>query len=124
VAQPPSKTVQSKPGGIYLQRGPLVYALQFPHEFRALRQLGDTGFKNYAVHTVDNTGWDYSIDPEIPFEIERIPGGDLMHPWQNPPLRLKGKLIDSRGEPVPVSLVPLGSTVLRRVTFPVAVENR
>jgi hypothetical protein len=123
VAQPPSRSVQSEAGGIYLQRGPLVYALPFLHEFQTLRELGDTGFKNYAVHTVDNTGWDYSIGPEIPFELERVPDGDLTHPWQNPPLRLKGKLIDSRGDQVPVSLVPLGSTVLRRVTFPVAVEN-
>jgi DUF1680 family protein len=123
VAQPPSRSVQSEAGGIYLQRGPLVYALPFLHEFHTLRELGDTGFKNYAVHTVDNTGWDYSIDPEIPFELERVPDGDLTHPWQNPPLRLKGKLIDSRGGQVPVSLVPLGSTVLQRVTFPVAVED-
>ncbi|MFZ9935670.1 MAG: beta-L-arabinofuranosidase domain-containing protein [Luteolibacter sp.] len=123
VAQPPSETVQGKAGGIYLQRGPLVYALPFPHEFRVLQELGDSGFKNYAVHTVDNTGWDDLIDPEIPFEIERVPGGDAGHPWQNPPLRLKGRLVDSRGRQVPVLLVPLGSTVLRRVTFPVAADH-
>jgi len=119
VAQQESETVRGPAGGLYLQRGPLVYALKFPHEFKVLRELGDTGLKNYGVDTVDSTGWDYSIDPETEFTLGRDADGDSLHPWHKPPLRLKGVLVDAAGRPVSVSMVPMGCTVLRRVAFPV-----
>ncbi len=119
VPQPQSETVQSEEGGLYLQRGPLVYALAFPHELKTIRELGDTGFKNYGVVTRDRTGWDYSIDPATKFTLTHDNDADRLHPWNKPPIRLEGSLLSKTGERIPVSLVPMGCTILRRVTFPV-----
>ena len=119
VVQPKSATVQSDEGGLYLQRGPFVYALAFPYELKAIRELGDTGFKNYGVVTKDRTGWDYSIDPATVFTPDRDKDADSLRPWVRSPIRLQGSLHSKTGESVPVSLVPMGCTVLRRVTFPV-----
>jgi hypothetical protein len=132
IAQPESETVRSKKGGFYLRRGPIVYALAFPHELKPIEELGDTGFKKYKVITKDRTGWDFSIDPGAAFALDRDEDADLLHPWAKSPIRLQGSLLGKTGERVPVSLVPMGATVLRRVTFPVfqpghakdQVENR
>jgi len=118
--QPNSETVQGKAGGLYLQRGPLVYALPFPYQWKVIREIGETGFKNYAVVTKDTSGWDYAIDPNAVFTLKRDMKTDRLHPWMESPLQLHGPLLTRAGERVTVSLVPEGCTVLRRVTFPVA----
>jgi hypothetical protein len=119
VPQPNSETVQSEQGGIYLKRGPLVYALSFPYEWKAIHALGNTGYKNYGVVTKDSSGWDYSIDPDTTFSVKHDINADFLRPWGKSPLQLQGSLLTRAGKSVPVSLVPVGSTVLRRVTFPV-----
>jgi len=123
VAQPKSQTVQSEAGGRYLQRGPLVYAMAFPYELEPCHGFEGTEFKKFKVLTKDETGWDYVMDPEETFIPERDPDADPLRPWQKSPLKLKGSLLDPEGKKVPVSLVPVGCTVLRRTTFPVAEQT-
>ncbi len=111
-------------GQSYYQRGPLVFALAFPEtRKRAMEfELGGepSGFYRYLIDTEDKTGWEYRIDPQARFELVRLPGGDMQHPWLKPPLGLRGQMVDDAGERVEVTLLPEGATHLRRVTFPVA----
>lgn len=116
VAQPASKTVPR--AGYYLQRGPLVYALQFPHELEEVLEYNDTGYYRYEVNTLDKTGWDYSIDEAQAFTYKENAEADLNRPWFESPVYLEGRLLDKNGELQKVKLVPEGCTVLRRVTFP------
>ena len=53
-------------------------------------------------------------------ELHREEDADVLHPWTESPIKLRGSLLDKSGAPVPVALVPVGCTVLRRVTFPVS----
>ena len=115
-------------GKSYYRRGPLIYALELParaertHEFK----LGDepSGFYRYGVTTSDLTGWDYRIDPDARFDPVRLGSPDSDHPWARPPAGLRGKMLDAEGQAVEVILVPVGTTLLRRVTFPVAEARR
>ncbi len=124
VPHPESESVPGAGGGHYLQRGPLVYALPFPGEFHVLKELGDTGFKNFGVTTLDETGWDYAIAPDARFVLQRDPDPNRSDPWVRPPLRLIGPSIDQAGKEVRVTLVPLGATVLRRTAFPVPATRK
>jgi hypothetical protein len=53
---------------------------------------------------------------DLPFAVEHR-GFDPHHPWDS--LVLAGELLDAAsGAARPARLIPLGGTILRRVTFP------
>jgi len=56
------------------------------------------------------------------FVFHRDPDADMLHPWDRSPVRLDG-LLTRGADQVRASLVPIGCTVLRRVTFPVLEQN-
>ncbi len=116
IAQPSSKTVKGE--GFYVKRGPLVYALPFEHRMDTIKEYHNSGFYRYKIKAKDKKRWNYKITPEANFEFESIAGNDqLLHPWDEPVVRLKGNLINKNGEKVSVELVPEGNTIFRRVTF-------
>jgi DUF1680 family protein len=94
-----------------------------------------TGLANPRVLVRENCGpepgavsrWDYRLDAEqranaFGFVYDRNPDADMLNPWAESPLRLNGPLIKANKRE-PVSLVPIGCTTLRRVTFPVGRDN-
>ena len=122
---PESETVQGSQGGIYLKRGPLVFALPFEADLDVVRTYEFDGrkFNNYKVVTKGRKGWDYAIDPSEEFELVTAEDSEIKSPWINSPVYLKGRLVDPQGNRVEVKLVPEGSTILRRVAFPVQSER-
>ncbi len=111
---------------MYIKRGPLVYALPFEHEMSIASPTDpaawnaiqpDCGFHAYDSVAIDSNGWDYCFMEEEAF-TPLSADGDMLHPWADPPLKLKGQMSTAQGKPVTVELVPIGCTVLRRTTFP------
>ena len=110
----------------YLKRGPLVYALPIEHDIKVSdkesRLNRESGFNLYEITAKDVTGWNYLMPEKPEFELVRE-HGDPLHPFAEPPLKLKGSMLTASDERVEITLLPIGCTVLRRTTFPVgAVE--
>lgn len=103
---------------VYFQRGALVYALNIPAEEKTLRDYPIPGFHDY-LHTPSNqTFRDLRVvkqgeDGGFSF-VEKGAVGE--NPWATPPVALRGKMKQGE-EKTEVELVPMGSTILRRVTF-------
>ncbi len=117
IAQPESKTVRG--GGYYLKHGPLVFALPFEHRIKTTMEYKQSGFHRYRIIVKNKEGWNYKIDSKSEFYFESKTGNELMlHPWDKPVVKLKGNLVNKKGEKMPVELVPEGNTIFRRVTFP------
>ena len=98
----------------FISYGPLLFALPLAGEARAGRGYGP-GFQ------------DRHYDPVAPCPDLALPRNPIFsperhlvepsHPWDS--LALRGELLDpSSGEAHPVRLIPLGGSILRRVTFP------
>jgi len=106
----------------YYQRGPLVFALKFPEKMTETIKFElkgkDSGFREYMTTPLNDTGWNYHVDKASTFTLVHQATGDACYPWANPPVALQGKMVTADGQPVLVTLVPEGSTILRRVTFP------
>ena len=56
--------------------------------------------------------------PGLGFNLAERKTFDPLHPWAHPPLELRGELIGAAGKPEPVTLLPMGATLLRRTCFP------
>jgi len=132
-------------GETALRRGPLLYALPIPHERRTLRTYPVAGFADYDMLPIGDDGaatsqpgndsamqeappqWRYRLpsageQEDFGFVFHRDPDADMLHPWDRSPVRLDG-LLTRGADQVRASLVPIGCTVLRRVTFPVLEQN-
>lgn len=108
----------------YLQHGSLVYALPFPFEtYPHKTYVPDTPFVHHHIQASDMTGWDYSLPSTPEFVLETVEG-DPLRPYEKPTRALKGSLLDPAGNPVEVTLLPIGATVMRRTTFPAAKAPR
>ncbi len=116
VPQPASKSVDE--WGIYLKRGPLVYAFAFDHDIDTVKEYRNSGFYRYRIKTVEKNGWNLKIDPESEFKhyAEKKSTG---FPWEEPVVFISGYLMNEKNKKQTVKLVPLGNTIFRRVTFSV-----
>ncbi len=59
----------------------------------------------------------YLIARDSSFKAVSLPAGDVIDPWTKPPTGLAGALLSPDGSHVNVTLVPLGSTLLRIAGF-------
>ncbi|MCI4667120.1 MAG: glycoside hydrolase family 127 protein [Bacteroidia bacterium] len=103
------ETKEFKSGELYVQRGPLVYAMEIPHKRKNFKDYALKGFHDY-----------YCLAENHNHEKLVLPGANLKFQYINSgkPI-IKGMAIDSgSGKAVKIKLVPMGQTVLRRVTFP------
>jgi N-sulfoglucosamine sulfohydrolase len=110
-------------GEYYLKWGPLVFALPLQEERKAIHEFAAldgklSGFHRWEIRPVDETPLRYHFAKQASFSMETLPGGDRNQPWANPPVGLKGQLLNERGQAIPVTLKPLGSSLLRKTTFP------
>ncbi|WP_269522581.1 beta-L-arabinofuranosidase domain-containing protein [Coraliomargarita parva] len=119
----PVKLEKTQDGSAYyLRRGPLTFGLPFETQVSKVSENPNwrngeaSGLYEYAVDVADASKWGSRIDPSETFEVVRLPG-DLQHPWTNPVIGLRGKLIDDKGKAFEVTLVPLAAAISRRVTF-------
>lgn len=106
-------------GEVYFQRGPLVYALAIPDREEAFRNYDREGFADYYCFPEDPSMKEWSATEaargEIEFRNPELPPGE--DPWYRSEPCLEVALTDPGGNTVSVRLVPMGNTVLRKVTF-------
>jgi hypothetical protein len=106
-------------GEVYFQRGPLVYAHAIPHEEKTIKTYDRAGFRDYYSFPTKKNFKPFTISTEniSTFEYESLELSDGENPWYRSGDYLTGYLTDVSGKNKQVKLVPLGSTVLRQVTF-------
>ncbi len=104
----------------YVSLGPLVFALPLAGRPIETRQYPVPGFRDLLYDYADDPAKQcYRLPPDPCFEVVTGSGiGD--HPFQGS-VMMRGELIDpSDARRKPVTLVPMGGTVLRKVTFELA----
>jgi hypothetical protein len=109
-------------GETFITRGPLIYAAAIADQ-KIVTKNYPGGFADYDVLPKDGQAEQgYQLYLPAPFS----PAGFAMErrkvnmdfPWDEPPLVLRGELLDGQGQRTAMALVPMGCTILRRVTFP------
>ena len=111
---------------LYLQRGPLVYALRIPAKALSLKKYKVPGFEDLGYFPVPGADWFYALDPaqnkgDYGFTFQTDKSANLLYPFDAAPVELEGRMINlNTGKSETVSLIPMGSSLasLRRVTFP------
>ncbi len=86
-------------------------------EFEALDGT-PSGFSMWEVKPKHPERWDYRFDRSERFVHVDLPAGDADTPYAQPPVGLRGRMLDKDGNKVEVTLTPLGCSVLRRTSFP------
>ncbi len=122
----PIEGVTAANGEIYLQRGPLVYALRIPEVARDIKDYGLPGFADLEYYPAQEEHWSYALNPSLGkgnfgFTTKEVKDAHWQYPYDGAPARLEGKLINVETErSEDVQLIPMGSSlaILRRVTFP------
>ncbi|NIB38123.1 glycosyl hydrolase [Pseudomaricurvus alkylphenolicus] len=102
----------------YLSHGPLVYALPLSGEETVTKTFPLDGFHNfqYAPATPEQSGYQYVTGSAPEFKFSRAPL-DPQKPWATE-LSLTGALYNNTTRDLEtVNLVPIGNTILRKVTF-------
>lgn len=117
IPQPASKTVEGE--GVYFKRGALIYSLPFEYESDTVKEYRESGFYRYKLGVVDSTSWKFKLNSKDNFAFEQSEKDNTKYPWENPPVYLSGTLRNINNEKENVKLVPMGTTVFRRVTFSV-----
>jgi hypothetical protein len=106
-------------GEIYFQRGPLVYAHAIPHTNKTIKEYSKVGFTDYYSFPEEKEYEILSLTEEnktsFTHKASNIAVGE--NPWYHYDDCLTGYLMDPNGNNKKVKLVPMGSTVLRQVTF-------
>ncbi|MCF7818182.1 MAG: sulfatase-like hydrolase/transferase [Kiritimatiellales bacterium] len=128
----PVETIRWENNEYVLKSGPLVFAANlgtiptqhdtFPSG-HTIQELSDGKLPIYGFSPKNPRLWHASLDgvtedPHYGFKRAAVKTQDPDQPWAESPLVLKGEFNRMRGK-IKVNLVPMGCTVLRRVTFPV-----
>ena len=103
--------------------GPLLFALPLGENRKPVNEFETldgkpSGFFMWAIKPTHHERWDFKFDPKEVFAKVDLPDGNSATPWANPPIGLRGRMRDGAGAPVEVTLTPLGSSLLRRTSFP------
>lgn len=102
---------------VYWQRGALVYALPIATESKPVKSYPVPGFADYEYLPRAGAFWNYAVDAKtgiFHFTYTAV----TVNPWIGSPVRLTGQLLNRQtGKPEKVELQPMGTHLLRRVTF-------
>lgn len=116
---------KAKDSTYYVSNGPLLYSFPIPAKVKKTEELKligneNSGFFEYSV-TPETTAdtWEMSLIRESSFKSFEFHNKDKLHPWSQSPVGIMAKLTNNKGRIREVSLLPHGSTLLRRLTFPV-----
>lgn len=120
---------EAKDSTYYVSRGPLLYSLPIPakvkktEELRLIRNEG-SGFYEYAVTPeTNNEYWEMNLMKNSSFRFFEFQEKDTLHPWSKPSAGILAKMADENGQIHEIPLLPHGSTLLRRLTFPLQKKN-
>lgn len=132
----PVETIRWVNNEYVLKSGPLVFAADLgtiPTKYdtfasgHTIQELSDGKLPIYGFSPKEPRLWHASLDgvtkePNFGFKRATVKTKNPDQPWAEPSLVLKGELNRMRGK-TKVNLVPMGCTVLRRVTFPAGYVN-
>ncbi len=115
-------------GTTTLAYGPLVFSLPIPEKTQVVRQFpsvgadGVSGFRAYQYDPADLAAAKRPLRliadrPGFGFRVVEDKQSDSRYPWDRPPLTLRGPLRGADGKEEMVTLLPMGSTILRRTFF-------
>ena len=106
---------------ISLQRGAIVYALDIPFREETIKEWGIKGFRDYFVFPTNDLYKSVELiksDKNESFGFRYVGDNKNIDDWYDNKIHLSGKLYDTKQKKeIDVNLVPMGITVLRRVTF-------
>lgn len=121
-----NNTVEVNPSNnntAYLQRGPVVFAYKIPFNKENIKDYAIPGFTDYFAFASDTSYTDLILvvsktgESSIEYKEPEIPAD--ANPWYRNDTYVETIMMDSKThEKKEVHLVPMGNTVLRRVTFP------
>jgi DUF1680 family protein len=100
----------------YIQRGPIVYAFDIPHREEVIKTYSDSKFKDYYCFPYSQDFANLELTQDSKFTLSSKGSSDSFYTnnWY-----LEGDFFDSSAnENIRVKLIPMGKTILRRVTFP------
>ena len=109
--------------------GPLVFSLPIPEKavivqrFPEAEAAGLRGFFGYQYDPADLVSAKRPLklqadQPGFGFCVVAVKPSNPLHPWDRSPLELRGEMIGADSRPEPVTLLPMGCTILRRTCFP------
>ena len=106
---------------VALRRGAFVFALGIPSRTEDTRKYPVGGFTDYMVLPTSETYQGVALDAAQKgngYGFKFVNTTDGQNPWYGGQTFLTGMMLDSKtSKPTEVQLVPMGSTVLRKVTF-------
>lgn len=109
----------SKSKEYYLTRGPLLFALPFEYSKKVIQERNNSGFFQWDIKCTSSKGWRYKIAKSPEFGFMRTGSSwEMEHPFDAPVVKIRGKFVNMDGNIVNADLVPMGNTVLRRISFP------
>ena len=104
-------------GEYYIQRGALVYALEIPHEEKRVKSYGKIGFYDYHCYPTLNEYEDLEMKKEMNLQLNEMDAHTL-EPWYHKDHYIKADFYNKKKGITSIQkLVPMGSTVLRKVSF-------
>ncbi len=118
------KPVLANNNEIALQRGAIVYALDVPHREEIVKQYDVKGFIDYQVFSTSENYKNLALDASenknsFGFTYVKSDNTSTANPWNTQNGQLVGKLFNTElNKFTEVTLKPMGSSTLRRVTFP------
>jgi DUF1680 family protein len=124
-------------GTIAVAYGPLVFCLTIPEKaeitqtFPHAEEVGLKGFYGYQYDPVDLASAKRkqmlrlkTDKADFGFKVVKDQKADLLYPWEKPPLKLRGDMVDEKGKTETVVLKPMGGTILRWTCFPAASSQK
>jgi hypothetical protein len=113
--------VQTSNNEIALQRGAIVYALAIQYQEKTVRDYKTGGFKDVLILPTNTDYPDFKIndtDLKNVFRFHFVEDKKNVNPWYNGNIHLTGNVFNTETHKnEKIRLVPLGSTILRKVTF-------
>jgi DUF1680 family protein len=111
-------------GSAAISYGPLLYSLRIPEQAEHTYDYPLDGFHDTSYTPVPGSRWDYTFQftedgkPGKFITLVEQPTPDKAYEWETPPLLLQALMLDASAQPEFIRLAPIGTTRLRRTTFP------
>ncbi|MBX2875433.1 MAG: glycoside hydrolase family 127 protein [Saprospiraceae bacterium] len=99
----------------YLQRGPLVYAYEIPHQEESIKKYTYRDFEDYYCFPTTQLFEEMALSKAAKFNWKTDEDAESFHKGE---VFLECTITKSQRKAETLKLVPMGKTILRRVSFP------
>ena len=110
------KVQTAKNNESYLQKGALVYAMEIPHREETIKNYNDKRFRDYYCYPTDETFKELALTTDHRFRAKSDPTSNSFYEAD---VYIEGPFLNTKQNTIQHErMIPIGKTVLRRVTFP------